>query len=188
MANLVRARVVWYGAGVVGGGLSTFYFTEGGTGFSTALGLLFDSMNPYLPSNVSVAIPNSGDLIDISTGQITGGWTDGSEVGVAGSGGLDFALGVGCRIRWNTAGIAGGRRVRGSTFVVPLAIDAYEGTGAITSTVTSAISTGVGNFLGHSGSEPVIWHRPKTGVGGSAHPITSGSVPDAVSWLRTRRT
>jgi hypothetical protein len=136
---------------------------------------------------LAVTVPNSGDTIDVATGDINGVWTGsgGGTVGFGGSG--DFAQGVGARIKWNTAGIVAGRRVRGSTFMVPLVGGTFSASGALDSSFVTDLTAAATTFLASASSTLEIFSRPKGTRVGTSHTVTSASVPNAVSWLRSRR-
>jgi len=189
MANLIKQQVTWTGTSVTGGGISTFYFDGAVAGSTAKLTTFFTAISSGMPSGITWHIPNTGDLIDVATGSITGTWTDGTPGTVTGAGSSLFAAGVGCRIVWNTAGIRGGRRVRGTTFVVPIMAASYQTDRSIDNGVVAAVQSAA-STLGTSGTNPlVIYSRPTT-----AHPVgpqqtvTGATVPDQVSWLRSRRT
>jgi hypothetical protein len=188
MANVARVRATWAGAAVTGPGVSTFYFNEIHSGFVSALGAYFTAWASWIPTGTTVTIQNTGDLLDIPTGQISGTWTDGTTQVVAMTGAGVYNQGVGVRVKWNTAGIRNGRRVRGSTFMVPTigAAQATDGTPA--AAALTAWNTAVSTLVTTSVSEMVTYSRPAPALAGQASEIISGSVADAVSWLRTRRT
>lgn len=104
------------------------------------------------------------------------------------SGAAGFALGVGARVVWNTSGIFGGRRVRGSTFIVPLTIGSYEGAGQITAGVIATMQGAANTLAGFGPDGMFIWSRPQPGTPGEAQTVTGAIAPDRVSWLRSRRT
>ena len=58
----------------------------------------------------------------------------------SGSGQGGFAAGVGARVVWETGAVRNGRRVRGSTFVVPIWSSAYETNGTLhTATINDLV-------------------------------------------------
>lgn len=188
MSTLQRVRVTWAGTGVVGPSVSTFYFTNDSTTAPADL-VTFLSATPFqMPTGLTATVPSSGDTIDDTTGEINGVWsiTGGANVGMGGSG--DFAQGVGARLVWNTAGIVAGRRVRGSTFFVPLVGSTYSTGGLLDSSYVSDATAAATTFLSSASSTLVIFSRPSGTRAGSSHTVTSGTMPNAVSWLRSRRT
>lgn len=188
MANLVRVRCPWSGSALVGAGVSTFYVEESNTGFVSDIAGLFTQCGFTLPAGVTVSIPNTGDLIDIPTGEISGTWVDGAASSVTGSGSGTFSLGVGIRLVWNTSGIRNGRRVKGSTFLVPTVGGIFATDGTIATTTVNSLQTAVNTYITAMAGFARIYSRAAPGVPGQANAVISGTVPDAVSWLRTRRT
>lgn len=188
MANLARVRCTWSGAPVTGPGLSTFYFAEAGSGFTAALSTFWQAVDAYIPIGVTVTVPSTGDLLDIATGDLTGTWSDAASGPGTGAGFGAFPAGVGARITWPTSGIVGGRRVVGSTFLAPLVNSVFGTDGTLDSTFLTAILTPVGALWSGAGYDMMIWSRPVPGRAGEASEVIDGTVPDKVSWLRSRRT
>lgn len=187
MANLARVRSTWAGPGVVGPGVSTFYVDEADTGFVADLGTFWTTVRSLIPSGTVITTLGSGDLIDIATGELTGSWSDGGSSVVTCNGAGDFAGGVGCRIAWATSGIRNGRRVRGSTFVVPLLTSQYTAGGILEGTTVTTVEGAASALRTAMGTNLKVYSRPAGGVAGQASTVISSSVPNAISWLRTRR-
>lgn len=188
MPDVYRMRVAWNGDAVVGPGLTTFFFLEVGGGQPAAVTTFFTSIKSYFPSGVQWAIPNSGDAIDEATGVLTGTWSTGTAGSVAGSSAGSFTQGVGARVVWRTPAIRGGRRVRGSTFMVPLLGSAYDTQGTIATAVRTAVGDAAGALLTASNGNLAVYSRPRPGLSGQGVAITAFDIPDRVSWLRSRRT
>jgi len=188
MPNLVKFQVPWTGNAVVGGGVTTLYLDESASGFVSAWTTFFNTLKAFFPVGVTWTIPDSGDLVDVATGGLSGSWSEGTTSVIAATSAVDYAAGVGARIKWLTNGISGGRRVRGSTFLVPLVVDKYGSDGTLDDGFRSTMQTAANTALSAITGDMVVWHRPVGGSGGSAHVITSGVIPDTVSWLRSRRT
>lgn len=187
MPNLARVRTTWNGTPVVGPGVSTFYFAEASSGFVAAVSAFFVSLASRVPATVLFTTLNSGDLIDIDTGAISGTWTDGST-GTANSNAAGaYAQGVGVRGRWATSGLRNGRRVRGSTFIVPLTAAAYAVDGTIDATVHTAVSNAFNTLFTATAPNMRIYSRPGVGGQGQANTVIGVDTPDKVSWLRSRR-
>lgn len=188
MANLARVRCVWSGAPITGPGLTTFYFDEAGSGFTAAVSTFFQAVDAYLPIGVGVAVPSSGDLIDVATGALTGTWTDTATGPGVGAGFGAYPAGVGARIVWPTSGIVGGRRVKGSTFLCPLVNSCFGTDGTLDPTFATALAGFATTFRGGATYDLMIWSRPAPGRAGEASEVIDEEVPDKVSWLRSRRT
>lgn len=184
-------RVEWSGTAVVGGGVSTFYSSNSAPGtILAAIRAWFLSFNGALPTGVSIVFPSSGETIDDTTGTINGVWTATAPDVVVGQDADPYAAGVGMRVVWNTAGITRGRLVRGATYIVPLSADFYDTNGSIDGTLVSNMQTATDTLIAADSGSLRVWSRPSTSGGsdGASHAITSATVVDAVSWLRTRRT
>lgn len=192
MGNLFRTRVAWTGSAVVGGGLSTFFSDNLATAanISPALNTYFNAIKSYFPNTVTWNIPNGGDLIDTATGALTGSWTSGGAYTVVGTSANTYASGVGARVSWNTSTISWARRVRGSMYLVPITSNQFETDGSLSNAMVTAVNTACTTLLATAGYSGVVWLRPnplKARVGSIAG-ITTGTVKDTPSWLRSRRT
>lgn len=187
MAAMNRVRVPWNGLGGLPG-LSTFYFDVTSTTAVAAVFALFNTIKAKFPAPLSWSVPGSGDQIDGANGNLIGTWT------MAGSGTVNavntaaYAAGCGARIKWQTATIIGGRRVIGSTFLVPLLAAEYDSGGTINDTDLASMQTAVDTFA--AGGDLYVWHRPTSpgASDGVSVPVTSGIILDKVSTLRSRRT
>lgn len=188
MPNLVRVRTEWNGSPVVGPGVSTFYFAEAHTGFVADVAAFFAALITLVPTGVTFTTQNTGDLIDVATGELSGTWTDGTTATAISSGSGAYALGVGARVRWATSGIRNGRRVRGSTFIVPLIAGAYDTAGTLSTPTLNTISTAANALFTGSTPEQRVYSRPAPGLAGQSNTVVGLTVPDKVSWLRSRRT
>jgi len=185
MADLRRVEVVWQGlAG--GSGLSVFY-TPFGVDATADLQTFFGAIKSRFPTGQSWSCQGSGDVISDATGAIVGGWTAGTTWSDSGSAGaVAYAAGVGAFVRWGTGTIVGGRRLKGRTFLTSIEAVNYDGQGTIVAACLTNFNTAAG-VLAATG-KLMIWHRPSPGGSdGSSGAVTSGSVPDKVTWLQTRR-
>lgn len=187
MANLARVRSVWSGTGVVGPGVSTFYFDEADSGFLAGVHAFWLALQSAIPSGVTITSQNSGDLIDVGSGDITGSWTEGTTSTVNGTNANIYAAGVGGRIKWRTSGIRNGRRVVGSTFICPLGNDSWDVSGTLSTSRVTLFQTAAGTLITPTTFTGQIWSKPTAAAAGVASPVIDASVPDAVSWLRSRR-
>lgn len=185
--TIQRLRVLWEGAGVVGPSVSTFYFSDGDIGFVADVGNFFTALVALIPNDVSIVVPSAGDAINEVNGAITGSWTDGNDVVVLGTSSSSFALGTGVRVIWETNGIVAGRHVRGSTFLVPLSVSAFDTFGRTSAAAVTTINNAADAFLGQAASQPVVWSRPIPGRAGTVHDILSARTSSIPTSLRSRR-
>lgn len=189
MAQIARLRVAWGGTPVVGPGLSTFYVTT--TGPATLHGdvaAFFNSIKGNFPSGLQWTIPNTGDLIEDTTGALAGSWSEsGGPSTVAATGTANYVAGAGMRVSWTTGGIFRGRRVKGSTFLCPMLNGLFTSDGTIDNTVVSTTQTAAAALLT---AQPTlcIFSRPVDTTPGTHSVVTSALAVDKVSWLRSRRT
>jgi len=192
-----RLRVVWSGSGVVGPGLSTFYALDTSPGFPAAVRAFYEAVKSGFPTSVTITVPNGGDVIDASTGVLTGTWTDGTAPApVVGTGVGTYAAGVGAQVRWRTLGVVAGRRVVGSTFLVPQVGPIFDSDGTITPATRTVIQNAANAYV-TAAPWGVIWSRPYAGDttpghvrparAGSSHILSGATVPDRPSWLVSRR-
>lgn len=189
MATLNRLRVTWTGSPVVGPGLTTFYFTSPDmSGIPDAVASFFDDANGFYPSGITWTIPDSGDQLESTTGALVGSWTATGGTTINSSSTAGWVLGVGARVVWETGGIVNGRRIRGSTFLVPLAKDRFDTDGTLTTAAISGLDSVAGALFTAADGHLVIWSRPRGGGDSGVSPVTNVRVPDQVSWLRSRRT
>jgi len=180
--------VPWTGGGVTGGGLSTFYFEAASSGFVADVKTFFDTIKSAIPNSISISVPDSGDIIGDTDGALNGVWSEtGTGGSVAGTSSATWAGGVGYRVVWSTAGVFQNRRVRGSTFICPISTAAYDAQGTIEPVTLAAHRTAASTLVAQQ-PDMRIWSRPRPGVAGESNAVTSATIPDAVSWLRSRRT
>lgn len=189
MAEILRLKVDLAGGAVVGPSSSSFYSVGAEpAALRAAVSDFYGAFVSNLPSSLAVVIPPSGDVIDEATGEIVDIWTDGQSISKVGIDDSAHPAGVGCRVVWSTDGRTNRRRVRGTTFVVPLGGTAYESNGTLNQTFLDRIRPAavglVEDLVGHF----VVWTRPRDGAGGKLSQVIGSSVPDTVSWLRSRRT
>lgn len=170
----------------MGPSVSTFFFSSSATGFVADLATFYDTLKARLPSTLSVDIPASGDTIDEVTGSLTGTWTDGTDTVVGGTGSAVFALGVGVRVVWLTNGINNGRRIRGTTFMVPVDATVFSTDGTMGTPRSEFISAAAALVTATSG-DMRIWTRPVNGAGGGSVSVIGSTVPDTPTTLRSRR-
>lgn len=199
MSLIARIRVTWSGTPVVGPGVSTFYLASTvSAGWPAALVTLFTAVKNYVPTGVTWTIPNVVDILEATTGELQSSNTPGGGGTVLSSGGaVDYKPGVGGRMRWGTDGVVGGRRVTGTTFLVPMTSQETPN-GVIQGLTVSNITTAMNTYWGSASFDPAVYsrHIPAHTVNGvvvperlgSIHQITSANVPSAITWLRSRRT
>lgn len=189
MTNLARVRVAWNGLGVVGPSVSTFYFAESGSGWTTDLLAFFTAIKPSFPNTLSWSVAGSGDLVSDSTGDLVGSWSETAPSPILGTAANQVIAAVGCRIVWKTNGTRNHRRVVGSTFLTGADGTLFSVNGTLDDARLTTIQTAANALVNSTANELRIWSRPAKGAtDGVSWPVLAASVPDRVSWLRSRRT
>lgn len=158
----------------------------------TAVGGFWQAVKGSMPPGYTVKVHDEIDILNPSTGDLvgtdTGGGTGQTHVGIATG---NFAAGVGLRIVWKTSGIVGNRKVKGSTFIVPLVAGCYDTDGSLIPGTVTTMATASGTLLTNLAAAKMplhVWSRPVAGRPGQSSVVTGGTVPDKISWLRSRRT
>lgn len=108
---------------------------------------------------------------------------------LAGASAAAYAGGSGAQVTWLTGAFAGGRAVKGRTYLVPFTSAAFEPDGTINSTALAALR-GFSATFATSTPAPVVWSRKPSNAPTEfliAH-MTGASVPDKAALLRSRRT
>lgn len=185
MVDLRRVEVEWT-TGIGGAGLSVFYTVDPDDATAN-LGTFFNAVKALFPNAVSWSIPSSGDLVDVVSGAITGGWSGGTAATISATGGVaTYAAGTGTWVRWNTGGIVGRRRLQGRTFLVPLIAAIYDSDGTLQPSHVTTIQNAANTLV--AADKLGTWHRPPNNItGGSFAKWTAGQARDKVTSLRTRR-
>lgn len=189
MANIMRIRVQLTGSAVVGPSVSTFFWDASVTGGPAALRTFYNANVSRLPTTVTYTVDSAGDILDSANGDLVGTWSEAAGAAVTGTDGSGPIDGVGARIRWLTAGTFHGRRVVGSTFMVPLGRGAMSSNGQPDGTTQSGFQTAAAALVTTAAGAMKIWSRPSPGGSdGIISAVTAAQASPEVSWLRSRRT
>lgn len=191
---LYRMTARW--TGFVGApGYSSFYFNDIGHVDELYAGLqaFFNEVDSAMPTSVTITVPAEVDEIDEATGDLLDSATAGPPVSIVGDVAGAYSAPSGACVTWLTDGVVRGRRVRGRTFLVPLANIAYEGDGTITEATRASIEGAAQDLVDAMEGTLVVWSRPREAtdtlpaLAGSAHAITFANVRDTIAVLRSRR-
>ena len=183
-----RLRCEWGGTGVEGPGLTTFYAESDGTlAIQVGAAGFFNEVAALIPTGTTITVPGGGDLLDETTGALTGTWGSGVTTTITCTGLGPFPGGVGGRVVWDTDAVVAGRRVRGSTFVAPFVAEYFGTDGTLNGAAVTALEAAIDAMLVQVPTQMRVWSRPQAGRAGSAHPVVGGRAPDKTSWLRSRR-
>lgn len=191
--QLYRVVINWTGAPVVGNAVTVLHYDGSNQSAPPIAGLksAFSQYAALFSNNVTLTFPSSGDTIEDTTGHLTGTWSSTGGGQVAGTMAQTSAAGVGACIGWTTGGIVSGkkgpRRLRGRTFLVPIAKNAFDADGTLDPVVLQTIQNLAAGIMA---SGPLaVWHRPTklAPAGGSSYAVLSSTVHDKVAFLSSRR-
>ena len=189
MADIARVRAAWQnwpGAP----GVSTFYLNNPPTQAQIdAIRSFFNALITLLPSGLTITVPGSGDVLDDATGHINGAWSVATPPAVVtGTGAGNYAGNAGMCAHWLTNSVLLGRRIKGTTFLVPMISTAFSTDGSPGTSALSTVGTAAAGLVTGVGANMKVWHRPTHFAGGSSYTVTGSSVPDLAISLRSRRT
>jgi len=203
MTTILRVKARWSGFSGAPG-YSIFHFRDfnstadddSGAGASLAqpaaakVQAFFLAMAPQLPTAVKVDVETDVEQIDAKNGQLLTVFTTGTNSQVAGTNTGVFSGATGAVINWRTAGVRNGRRVRGRTFLVPLASATFTN-GGVYSGASRDFLQGEANKLASRTGAPTlgVWARPTTPEAndGAWFAVQAATVPNMLAILRSRR-
>lgn len=140
-----------------------------------------------LPTGVRITPASFAEQVDETDGTLIGTipLTAGAPTTGVQPGGYS-ALSGAC-VNWLTGSIVNGKRVRGRTFVVPLAANCYDVDGSLTANFLTTVRAAAATLV--SASDLAIWHRPTSpgATDGSAATVSASSVNDKMAYLSSRR-
>jgi hypothetical protein len=188
--------------GFVGGpGYSVFHFRDFSTPADTEpnsqdaadrVDKFATDLKPLLPPAINLQTDPTVDILEDTTGQLLGSHTavvQAPHVGT--STGTNYASALGMIINWRTNDVRNGKRVRGRTFLVPVASANFDATGTLQpSGIITVAATAATNMLDAAlkSCDLAIYSRPGKGLSnGQAYPATTYTVPDMGAVLRSRR-
>lgn len=147
-----------------------------------------------LPDELRLTVNPVVDSYNRETGDLIASNTAGTVPAVvAGTSTTGYAGGAGLKITWNTGQIRNGRRVRGSTFIVPVTLGAFTNIGTVTPGTITTVNAAAANLvtaLGQGGVSLGVWSRPRDTPNvrvGFATQVVNGSCSSKSAILRGRR-
>lgn len=184
-------RVEWDGT-TGGPGVSVFNFRLSGAALTTGpqqaadnIRTFFQSVASGLPNELVLSFPAEVTELDTVTGQLTAVHpvTPGAPIPGGSTGGYAHASGV--RIEWLTGSILNGRRLKGTTFLVPYAAGAFDVNGRLPAASVAPLEDAAEAYV--QGMENIgsaaVWSRTH----GILADVTSIRVPTLGAVLRSRR-
>lgn len=198
MPDLYRVRVTlggWLGAP----GLATHYFLEDGSPADTAIERAQDCADRVRAGWVPIAAKQPGiwtcdvqstvDVLNADTGALIASHSVTAPASLGGTEGTKFGpAAAGLCVNWLTGAFIAGRRLRGRTFISPVN-DGVDANGTPTAPHVAAALAMYPILSEHDTGFPLfaVWHRPVSGAGGAAHPVTGTTCRDVYSVLTSRR-
>lgn len=158
--------------------------------FADNIRAFFNTLAARLPDEVSITFDTEVVTIDTATGVLESVEPVANPAVVDGSGTGVWAAGTGARCVWVTGNVIAGRRVRGSTYLVPLAANQYDANGQIVSTAIAAITNAGTTLIADNladGCPLQVYSRPIPGRPGAVSTVQSASTPAVVGTLRGRK-
>jgi hypothetical protein len=141
----------------------------------------------FLPTGASVQGDSIVDNITIEDGLLNSSTPVTAPAVITGSGSGSYAAPSGAVITWLTGAVHLARRVRGRTFLVPLATTAFDASGTLSTGFLTNVRNAASAYIA-SAANPAVWSRPRGGVNnGAAFSIQAGAVLDKVAILSSRR-
>lgn len=197
MALLSRVRVSLLGFPGAPGVMT--FATTNPDAFIPPLNAWIVRVRNYVPNIVTMQVESTGDVFESTTGQISGTWARGLQPVVPGLAGGAYAAPAGSVCEWLTDIHLSGRRLRGRTFVVPMAASAFDLGGSVEAAALTELRAASAQLVTDSAGSFTIWQRPRlaraatatrpavTARGGGHGVVTSSRVPDKAVVLRSRR-
>lgn len=203
MANILRVTAKWSGFNGAPG-YSVLHFsvlglgTDGGEfpdstyadGAAQKTANFFSAIESLIPDPITITVEPEIEMLDETNGQLIEVFAAPSTPAAVGTNTGFYAGPVGAVVNWRSNAVRNGRRIRGRTFLVPLASGAYGQDGSLLpssqatlqAAATAFGSTAAAPFLG-------IWARPTTSesTDGQWAAIASSTVPTLAAVLRSRR-
>lgn len=167
---------------------------SGANAATAAVRKFWESFRIYLPDELKLQVNPVIDVFDTVSGELLASHVATTVPAVTtGSGTTGYAGGVGGKVVWNTGQIREGRRVKGSTFIVPMLSSVFTGTGTIqpgTTTQINASATALIADLAAAQTSLAVWSRPASSPSfraGFATQVVAGSMGQKSAILRGRR-
>lgn len=200
MVGIVRTE--W--SGTSGGPGLTQLAIMGGTGLSditaqtaaNAMRKFWDDIKSILPDELKLTVSPIVDIYDDASGELIDSETSPTTPAVVtGTASGGYAGGAGLKVNWNTGIIRNGRRVRGSTYIVPAAAICFSTTGTVVPGTATLVNTAASTLLAALDLgvvDMVVWSRPLIVGGtvtrtGAVSLVASGSCSSKSAILRGRR-
>lgn len=129
-----------------------------------AVRTFWDALKSNLPDELKLDVSPVIDDYDTVTGDLVGSYVAGTApLQVAGTSAGSYVGGAGAKVTWNTGQIRNGKRVKGSTYLVPISNGVFGATGTVGPTAVTTINLAASNLLSQlaaGGTSMAVWSRP----------------------------
>lgn len=198
MAQILKCTINWTGFNGAPGYTNLFFrdFTEGpvdqamADGAATKADTWLGAWDDYLPASVAVQVSPTMEAIEETTGELQSYFTVAAKPLRQGAGTGAYSAASGAVVNWYTNGIRNGRRIRGRTFMVPIAGNGLDTAGTLNDTARAAWTTATTALTSATGSGDLgVWSRPSApgAADGVWYFVSAFTIPDKVAVLRSRR-
>jgi hypothetical protein len=159
-----------------------------------AVRTFWNSLAALLPNELTLTVSPIVDSYDPVTGDLDSTIVVATPpLPVVGTSSSNYAGGAGLKVKWETNTVKNGKRVRGSTFIVPAASAAYSTTGDITGSAQTTVNNAAAALISAidaPAQDLTVWSRPRllpTPRDGDLTDIVSGVCSSKTAILRSRR-
>lgn len=203
MVNILRVKTRWSGfTGAPGYTILHFRdFATGDTGTATTTQeqaqiavqrtrTFFDAIKALIPASARFTVEPEVDMLEDSDGSLVNSFTTTPGTDVAGTYAGAYAAAAGAVINWRTGSIRNGRRIRGRTFLVPLAANVFGTDGRLTPAAQTTIATAAEALRSTTSDIDLgVYARPTGPLATDGQwVVTTGvTVPTTGAVLRSRR-
>lgn len=151
--------------------------------------VLLASTAANMPTGVTYqcqTLAQSYDDAGVLTGEVT---ITAVPAQITGSGGTTYPGGVGAVVYWLTGALNGGHRVKGRTYFVPLANNAFASDGTLAAGLVTSLGGAAATYVGTTPTPAVNSRKlDQADRGNQTNAVISSSLKDRTAFLRTRRT
>jgi len=152
----------------------------------TAIRTFFSTIASRLPNDAALSWPGPVDIFSEAGVLIGSVAPTASPSSVTGGSAAAYSAPSGARVDWETGVITGGKRIRGRSYIVPIAGDQYDADGTIATDFITSVNTAANTMrtsLATAGSPLAVWSRKNS----EATAVQGQTVKDKAAILRSRR-
>jgi hypothetical protein len=199
VASLAKVTINW--TGFIGApGYSNLYWRNSTPGVinqavvdnaASKVDAWIQAWKPMIPNAAVLQTDPTVEEIDDTNGNLVAFWTATTAAAQAGTAGgtVEYAAASGACVNWYTNTVRNSRRIRGRTFMVPLA-GAFDTNGTFNTTDLTAMRAAATTLHAATGdARLVVWSRPSApgATDGQSAEVTFATIPDVGAVLTSRR-